>query len=316
MLLAVGVNAGAQQLKEKVPLIGFVTTGSKEANRPVIEPLRQNLRELGYVEGKTISLEYRFADGQLQRLPALIEELSQLKIDILLANSGTVARAAKKSNVTIPIIVMNMGSLTGLADSLARPGGNVTGLTHISIELLGKRLELLKEAVPKITRFGFLDDTNTLGYRAVEKDTMAAVKTLGIQLRVLPIKESFDTQLNSAFETMVKERIGAFSTEATPLISFYRKQIIALAEKNRLPAIYSDDRWPNAGGLMSYGANRIDTVRRIAAYIDKILKDRKPADLPIEQPMKFDFVVNLKTAKQLGLEIPQWTLMKADRVIK
>jgi len=315
------VSAGlveAQQPSGKIPRLGFLGTTSRPsatAPSPAIEALQQGLRDLGYVEGKNIHIEYRFAEGNTERLPELFEELQRLKIDLLITTSATVARVARKANDKIPIVVANMGSLAGLVDSLARPGGNVTGLTHISIELLGKRLGLLKEAVPKVSRVAFLDDSISDGYKNVAKDTQRTATALGVDLRRLEIIRS-NPSLDSVFQTMAKERIGAFLIEATPRVNSRRKQILALAEKHRLPAIHSDDTWTNDGGLMSYGANRVEPYRRITVFIDKILKGAKPADLPVEQPTKFEFVVNLKAAKQIGVTIPPEVLARADRLIK
>jgi putative ABC transport system substrate-binding protein len=317
MLLALSFRTEAQQPAGKVPRIGFLTTGSAADPRIArsLDTLRQGLRDLGYVEGKTINIEYRYAEGRSERLEESVEELVRLKVDILVASSATVARAAKKSNVTIPIVVANMGDLKGLVDSLARPGGNVTGLTHISIELLGKRLELLKEVLPKVSRFVFLDDVTTEGYKRVAKETQDAAKALGVQLQVVEVKAP-NSDIDAIFQTMVKERIGAFITESTPRISFHRKKILALAEQNRLPAMHSEEQWVTSGGLMSYGANRSEPYRRIAVFVDRILKGAKPADLPVEQPTKFEFVINLKTAKALNLTIPQSVLFRADKVIR
>jgi putative ABC transport system substrate-binding protein len=208
-----------------------------------------------------------------------------------------------------------MGRLSGLVDSLAQPGGNVTGLTHISIELLGKRLELLKDALPKVSRFVFLDDAITKGYQRVAKETQGAAKALGVQLQVIDVKAT-NSHIESVFQTMVKERIGGFIIEATPSINLQRKKILELAEQNHLPAMHSEEEWVNAGGLMSYGANRADLFRRAAVYVDKILKGAKPGDLPVEQPTKFELAINLKTAKALNLTIPQSVLFRADKVIK
>jgi len=317
MLLALSVSAEAQQPTGNVPRIGFLTTASASDPQTTLrlDAFRQGLRDLGYVEGKTVNIDYRYADGKPERLPQLAEELIHLKINILLASNATVARAAKKSNVTIPIVAANMGELSGLVDSLARPGGNVTGLTHISIELLGKRLELLKEALPKVSRFVFLDDANSKGYQRVAKETQGAAKALGVQLQVVEVKAA-NSDIEGVFQTMVEERIGAFIVESTPRILFQRKKILRLAEQNRLPAMHSREEWVNAGGLMSYGANRNDPYRRVATYVDKILKGSKPADLPVEQPTKFEFIINLKAAKQIGLTIPPNVLVRADKVIK
>src|ERR1043166_9370193 len=208
-----------------------------------------------------------------------------------------------------------MGRLSGLVDSLAQPGGNVTGLTHISIELLGKRLELLKEALPKVSRFMFLDDAITKGYQRVAKETQGAAKALGVQLQVVEVKAN-NSDIEDVFQTMVKERIGAFIVESTPRILFQRRKILALAEQNRLPAMHSEEEWVNTGGLMSYGANRNDPYRRAATYVDKILKGANPADPPLEQPTKFDFIINPRAAKQIGLTIPPNVLARADKVIR
>ena len=317
-LILAMASFGDAQPAGKVPRLGFLATGSRPGAttpRPAIEALRQGLRDLGHVEGKNIYIEYRFAEGKNERLSELLEELIRLKIDVLIVSNATVARVAKKANATIPIVAANMGRLDGLVDSLAHPGGNVTGLTHISIELLGKRLGLLKEAVPKVSRFAFLDDSVSGGYKNVAKETERTATALGVQLQRLEVIRS-NLGLDSVFQTMAKERIGAFMIEATPSVSFHRKQILALAEKHRLPAIHSDDSWPNDGGLMSYGANRVEPYRRIAVYVDKILKGAKPAELPVEQPTKFEFVINLKAAKQIGLTIPPNVLVRADRVIR
>jgi putative tryptophan/tyrosine transport system substrate-binding protein len=317
LLSAVSASAQAQQPAKKVPRIGFLTNGS--ASDPLIalrlDAFRQGLRELGYVEGKNITIDYRYAEGRSERLAELAEELVRLKVDILFAANATVARAAKKSNVTIPIVAANMGDLKGLVDSLARPGGNVTGLTHISIELLGKRLELLQEVLPKVSRFVFIDDVTTEGYKRVAKETQDAAKALGVQLQVVAVKAP-NSDIEDVFQTMVKERTGAFITESTPRISFHRKKILALAEQNRLPAMHSEEEWVTSGGLMSYGANRSEPYRRIAVFVDRILKGAKPGDLPVEQPIKFEFIINLKAAKQIGLTIPPNVLVRADKVIR
>ena len=317
LLLALSHPAEAQQPAGKIPRIGFLTNGSASdpLNALRLDAFRQGLRDLGYVEGKTINIEYRYAEGRSERLVESIEELVRLKVDILVASSATVARAAKKSNVTIPIVGANMGDLKGLVDSLARPGGNVTGLTHISIELLGKRLELLKEVLPKVSRFVYLDDPTSMGYKRVAEETQSVAKALGVQLQAVEVKVP-NSDIEGVFQTMVKERIGAFITEATPRISLDRKKILALAEQNRLPAMHSEEEWVTSGGLMSYGANRSEPYRRIAVFVDRILKGAKPADLPVEQPTKFEFVINLKTAKALNLTIPQSVLFRADKVIR
>src|SRR5262245_57622862 len=263
LLVATAFFAEAQQPATKVPRIGFLafSSTSDPLNAPRLDAFRQGLRELGYAEGKNINIEYRYADGRSERVAELVDELLRLKVDILFAANATVARAVKKSNITIPIVVANMGDLTGLVDSLARPGGNVTGLTHISIELLGKRLELLKEVLPKVSRFVFFDDATTLGYKRVAEETQDAAKALRVQLQVVEVNAP-NSDIEGLFQTMIKERIGAFITESTPRISFHRKKILALAEQNRLPAMHSEEEWVTSGGLMSYGANRNEPYRR------------------------------------------------------
>ena len=318
MLLALSFRADAQQ-PGKVPRIGFLTTGSASdpRNAASMDTLRQALRDLGYVEGKNINFEYRYTEGKFEQLPSLAEELVRLKVDTLFATDSAAARAAKKSTTTIPIVFTTGGSpiAVGLVASLARPGGNVTGLTNYSPELLGKRLGLLKEVVPKVSRFAFLYDTDSAGVRPMFKDAQLTAKTLDVQFQIVEVK-SQNPDFEGAFRVMVKERIGALITEASPPISIHLKRVLRLVEQNRFPAMHSVQEWANAGGLMSYGANRNEPYRRIAVYVDKILKGAKPADLPVEQPTKFEFVINLKTAKALNLTIPQSVLYRADKVIK
>jgi putative ABC transport system substrate-binding protein len=224
---------------------------------------------------------------------------------------------AKKANVTIPIVAANIADLTGLVDSLARPGGNVTGLTSISAELLGKRLGLLKEVVPKVSRFAFLHDASgpASASAVAFKDAQATAKFLAIKLQLVEVKAQ-NPDFEGAFRLMVKDRIGALVTSPAPPIAFHRKRILELTEKNRIPAIHPDQQWANAGGMMSYGANTLDQYRRAAVYVDKILKGRTPADLPVEQPMKFEFVINLQAAKKIGVTVPQSVLFRADKVIQ
>ena len=255
--------------------------------------------------------------GNLGRLQELAEELIRLKVDILLAMDTNAARVAKKSTATIPVVFTTGGSpiTNGLVASLARPGGNVTGVTTNSPELVGKRLELLKEAVPKVSRFAFLGDADSASTNAIFNEARGAAKVLGIEFLSVAVKGP-NPDIEGAFRTMIKERLGAFVTEAPPLISFRREMILKLAAQYRIPAIYTDQEWVNAGGLMSYGANRVEPYRRVTVYVDKILKGAKPADLPVEQPTKFEFVINLKTAKALNLTIPQSVLFRADKVIK
>jgi putative tryptophan/tyrosine transport system substrate-binding protein len=318
MLLAVAVIAEAQQPK-KVPRIGFLDSGSASDPRNIrgLDAFRQGIRELGYVEGKNINIDYRYTERKLERLPELAQELVRLRVDILVANNTTAAQVAEKSITTIPVVFTTGANpvTSGLVASLARPGGNVTGVTTNSPELVGKRLGLLKEAVPKVSHFAFLMPADTSTIRAMFDDAQATAKTLGVKFQAVEVKAP-NPDFEGAFRYMVKERIGGLVTEGPPLISSNRERILQLAEQHRLPAIHTEQEWVNDGGLMSYGANRVEPYRRVAVYVDKILKGAKPADLPIEQPTKFELVINLKTAKQIGLTIPQSLLYRADKVIK
>ena len=317
LLLALSHPAEAQQPAGKVPRIGYLATASGATELPYIEAFRLGLRELGYVEGKNINIEYRYAEGKFERLPELAEELIRLKVEILVVPSATAAQAAKKSNVTIPIVMTRAGDpfSRGLVASLARPGGNVTGLYQYSPELLGKRLELLKEVVPKVSRFAFLNGTDASAAKSRFEETQVAAKALGVKFQYVEVKTQ-NPDIEGAFRVIVNERIGAVVTEATPLFSAHRKKILELVEQNHIPAMHSEQEWANAGGLMSYGSNRVDLSRRAATYVDKILKGAKPAELPVEQPMKFELVINLKAAKQIGLTIPPNVLARADKVIR
>jgi len=314
LLLALCFPSEAQQPK-KVPRIGYLSSGS--TNPDFREAFWQGLRDLGYVEGKNIVIEYRSAEGKFDRLPELTAELIGLKVDVLLATNSTAARGARKVNTTIPIVVANAGDPigTGLVVSLARPGGNVTGLTNYSPELLGKRLELLREVVPKVSRFCFLNVADSAISSVILKDAEVAAQALGVKLQSIEVRNS-NPDFEGAFRVMVKERIGAVITSPSPLIFFHRKRVSDLLEQNRIPAVHPYSQFADNGGLMSYGPNIPDLYRRAATYVDKILKGRKPADLPVEQPMKFELIINLKAAKQIGLTIPDSVLFRADKVIK
>jgi putative ABC transport system substrate-binding protein len=314
-----GAVAEAQPPAGKIWRIGYLHDSS--ASDPVtvlrVDAFRQGIRDLGYVEGKNINIEYRYAEGRSERLPELVKELVGLKVDILVVSLASIARVAKKANVTIPIVAVDISDLTGLVDSLARPGGNVTGLTSINAELLGKRLGLLKEVVPKVSRFAFLHDLSNeqSPSGAAFKDAQATAKVLRVKFQLVGVKAP-NLDIEGAFRLMVKERIGALVTSPAPLMRFHRKRILQLTEQNRIPAIHPEQQWANAGGLMSYGANTLDQYRRVAVYVDKILKGRTPADLPVEQPMKFEFVINLQAAKKIGVTVPQSVLFRADKVIQ
>jgi putative tryptophan/tyrosine transport system substrate-binding protein len=320
LFLALSVRVEAQQQPAKVPRIGFLTIGSAADPQTTLrlDAFRRGLLDLGYVEGKNINIEYRYAEGISERLSALVEELVRLKVDLLVVGSMTVARAARKVTATIPIVVASAGDPigSGLVASLARPGDTVTGLYQFSPELFGKRLELLKEVVPKVSRFAFLNGADGTAARSEFEDQgKVAAKTLAVQILSVEVKAP-NPDLEGAFRVMAKERIGALITSSSPTTTFHRKRILALVDQNRIPAMHPEQDWANSGGLMSYGANIVDLYRRAAVYVDKILKGAKAGDLPVEQPTKFEFVINLKAAKVLKLTIPQSVLYRADKVIK
>jgi putative ABC transport system substrate-binding protein len=313
MLLAPCSAVQAQQ-PTKIHRIGFLDEGSISLRAHLWYALRQQLRELGYLEGQNIAFESRAAEGKVERLPELAAELVRLKVTIIVTAGNRTALAAKKATSTIPIVMATGNDPVGLGliASLSRPGGNVTGITTVAIELGGKRLELLQEVVPRLSRVAVLRDTR--GVAASVTETHVAAQALGLQLQILEVGGPKD--FDSAFLAMAKERSGALLVISTPMLFNERKRIVDLAAKHRLPAVYHWKEYVEAGGLMSYGTDLADGFRRAATYVDKILKGAKPADLPVEQPMKFEFVVNLKTAKQIGLTIPPNVLVRADRVIK
>lgn len=319
LILFVCFPSAAQQ-SSKLPRIGFLTYDSASATALRLEAFRQGLRELGYVEGKNIIVEQRYAEGKFERLTELAEDLARLNVDIFVVPNDATARAVKKTTPAVPIVMTSSGNPigTGVIASLPRPGGNVTGLTSNSPELLGKRLELLKEVVPNVSRVAFLNDsireTSGASKAAFEKAQLPA-KILGVQLQSIGVKAA-NPDFERAFQVMTKERIGALITSPGPVLGVHRKKILELAERNRIPAIHPTEEWVSSGGLMSYSANGMDLIRRAAIYVDKILKGAKPGDLPVEQPTKFDLLINLKAAKQIGITIPPHVLARADRVIK
>ena len=317
VLLAVAVIAEAQQPK-KVPRIGYLSgTGNASNPGPYVEALRQGLRELGYVEGKNFVIEYRGAEGKPDRMPSLITELVQLKVDVLVVPIISAIRAAKQATKTIPIVmVTNVDPVaTGIVDSLAHPGGNITGLATLQRDLSGKRLELLSEVVSRLSRVGLLRDADAPSAAIGFKEYEAAARHLKIRLQSLEVRGP-NPDVEGAFHAAVKEHANAIITiSSSPLIR-NSKRIAGLAIKNRLPSMYEGSAWVEAGGLMAYSANDLELYRRAATYVDKLLKGGKPADLPVEQPTKFEFAVNLKTAKALNLTIPQSVLYRADKVIK
>jgi ABC-type uncharacterized transport system substrate-binding protein len=315
--LGAGPVAQAQQAK-KIPRIGYVS-GSGDPNTPsrLDEGFQQGLRDLGYIAGKNILVEYRFAEGNLDRLPGLVAELVQLKVDVLFVANLPAIRAAKEATKTIPIVMVTPVDpvATGLVDSLARPGGNLTGLTTLGRELSGKRLELLKEAVPGASRVGVLWDSNAPGPVLGFKEYEAAARALKIPLQSLEVRGP-KPDLESAFQAAAKSRTTAIITITNPVFGRYQKQIADLAIKNRKPSMCETSAYVEAGCLMSYATNNAESYYRAAVFVDKILKGRNPADLPVEQPMKFEFVVNLKTAKQIGVTIEPNVLVRANRVIR
>jgi putative ABC transport system substrate-binding protein len=315
MLLTLSFPAEAQQPK-KVPRIGFLSANSPSSTKETVEGFRRGLRELGYVEGKTITVEYRYAEGKLDRLPDLAAELVRLKVDVIFTAGTLATMALKGATTTIPIVITGGTDpvATGVVASLARPGGNITGVTVMNAELAGKRLELLKETSPKVSRVAVLWNSTNSGTAVVFNQTKAATQELHLQLQSLDVESVND--LENAFKAATGSSANALVLLAGAPINDSLKQIADFAMKNRLPSIYDRSGFVEAGGLMSYGTNTADTSRRAVTYVDKILKGAKPADLPIEQPMKFELVINLKTAKQIRLAIPQSVLFRADKVIK
>ncbi|MBM2806335.1 MAG: transporter substrate-binding protein [Deltaproteobacteria bacterium] len=310
-----GAVAQAQQ-PNKVIRIGFLG-GASLANLSVrIKAFMQGLRELGYIEGKNIVIEYRWAEGKLDRLPALAAELVSLKVDVIVTAGGTSTRAAKEATSTIPIVMFqdNDPVGNGFVASLARPGGNITGLATLAPELSGKRMELLKEVVPRLSRVAVFGTSNNPGNAQSLKETELAANAFKVKLQYLDVLDAKD--IKTAFRAASKGRAEAILVLVSNALNLHRTEVVELAAKNRLPATYPFSEFVEVGGLMSYGVNFVDLFRRAATYVDKILKGRTPADLPVEQPMKFEFIVNLKAAKQIGLTIPPNVLVRATRVIR
>jgi putative tryptophan/tyrosine transport system substrate-binding protein len=314
-LLTAPLTSTAQQAA-KVPRLGLLIPGSSSAFAPRIEAFRHGLRDLGYVEGRNITIEYRFAEGQDDRLPELVAELIRLQVDIMVTDGEPAILAAQHATTTIPIVMAVSSDPVGIGyvASLARPGGNITGLSFMLTEVSGKRLELLQEAVPKLSHVAVLWNpavpSSTLGF----KETQTAAHALGLPLQSLEVRgpDEFD----QAFAAMTREHADALVVLSNPLFFGHRRQLAELAVKHRLPAIFLFREYVEAGGLMAYGANLNAMYRRAAYYVDRILKGTKPADLPVEQPMKFELVINLKTAQTLGITIPATLLFQADEVIR
>jgi putative tryptophan/tyrosine transport system substrate-binding protein len=316
MLLAVGVTAQAQQPKE-VFRIGYLSGSPPSAIAEWIETFRQGLRELGYMEGKNIIIEWRSGEGKRDRLPALAAELVRLKVDLIVTAGPLVTRAAKEATSTIPIVMAQdpdpVGN--GFVASLARPGGNITGLSRLAPELSGKQLELLKEIVPKLSRVAVFGTSTRPGNAQTLREVELAAGAFGVKLQYLDILSPKD--IETAFQAAVRERAdGALWFVTGSIGNPHRKKVADLAVSSRLPVIYFEREDVEAGALMFYGVNIVDLHRRAATYVDKILKGAKPAELPVEQPTKFELVINLKAAKQIGLTIPPNVLARADKVIK
>jgi putative ABC transport system substrate-binding protein len=310
------VSIAQAQEPPNPPRIAYLTASALSTMSARIEAFRQGLRELGYVEGKNIVIEWRSTEDKPDRLPALATELLSLKVDVIVTGGPSATRAAKGATSTIPIVMSTDPDpvANGFVASLARPGGNITGLATLAPELSGKRLELLKETVPKLSRVAVFGTSTTPGNAQNIKETELAARAFGLQLQSLDVRAPKD--METAFRAAGKARADSIIVLSGPMVNSHRSQIVDLAVKSRLPAIYPWPEYVEDGGLMSYGPSLTDLNRRAATYVDKILKGRKPADLPVEQPIKFEFIVNLKAAKQIGLTIPPNVLVRADRVIR
>jgi putative tryptophan/tyrosine transport system substrate-binding protein len=315
LLFALCVPVQAQQ-PAKIPKIGFLSSGTASFSTFRNDVFQQQLRELGYVEGKNIAFESRYGEDNFDRLPSLADELVRLKVDVLVTNSTPAALAAKNATRTIPIVFLGVSDpvTVGLVDSLARPGGNVSGFSNIAPVLAGKRLELLKETVPKLSRVAVLWDPKAPGSTQQWKESQLPARELGLHLYSMEVSST--DKYEDAFKEATKARSAAIAVTQNPLATSNRKRVTELAIRNRLPAIYPRKEFVETGGLMSYGPDVAEPQRRAAILVDKILKGAKPADLPVEQPTKFELMINLKTAKALGLTIPPVVLMRAEKVIK
>jgi len=315
LLLTTATLSEAQQ-PTKVPRIGYLAGASISSLAARIEAFRLGLRELGYVEGKNIVIEWRSAEGNLDRISELAAELVRIKLDVIVSPGPTVTRPLKEATSTIPIVMASdtdpVGS--GFIANLARPGGNITGLASLAPEVGGKQLELLKEISPKISRVAVIGNSSNPGDAQALRETVLAAGSFEVYLRYLDVLDPKD--IETAFRVAAKGRADALMVLGNPILNAHRKQIVDLAVKQRLPATYTRPEFIEAGGLMYYGTNYNDLFRRAATYVDKILKGAKPADLPVEQPKKFEFIVNLKAAKEIGLTIPPGVLARADKVIK
>jgi putative tryptophan/tyrosine transport system substrate-binding protein len=315
LFLAAGMFAQAQQPR-KIPRLGFLSAVSASGSETSLEAFRQGLREFGYIEGKTIIIDYRWGEGKLDRIPELATELVNLRVDIIVTVGMPSVLAAKQATNTIPIVTANADNLVeaGVVASLARPGGNVTGSTRVDADFSGKRVELLKETFPKLSRLAVLSHGALGGDQEELQDTQAAARTLGVEIQSLRVQEP--KQFSGAYAEMIKRRADALIFFTSAFTALHRRELVELAMKNRLPTMCAGAAWNDVGCLISYGPNVTELYRRAAVFVDKILKGTKPADIPVEQPTKFEFIVNLKTAKQLGLTIPPNVLARADKVMR
>jgi putative tryptophan/tyrosine transport system substrate-binding protein len=318
VLLLTSFNLAEAQQPKKVPRLGYLSQLDLASESTRSEPIRLALRELGYIEGQNIAIEYRYAEGKLDRLRGLAAELVRLKVDVIVTGGDIPVQAAKNATKTIPIVMSGRGIdpvEAGFVESLARPGGNITGITNLAAELGGKRLELLKEAVPKIARVAvFYDPTTPINVREVKEVLPITAGALRLTLHPWEVRAADDFE--KVFAALNEERPDGLYVPGSRLMNANQKRTIGFALKSRLPSVYSTREYVDAGGLMSYGADLADSSRRVAYYVDKILKGAKPAELPVEQPKKFELLINLKTAKQIGLTIPQSLLYRANKVIK
>jgi putative ABC transport system substrate-binding protein len=315
--------AEAQQTAKTMPRIGFISsTGapgspSPQVDAPLFDAFRLGLRDLGYVEGKNILIERRYAEGRLDRMPALVNELVQQKVDVIVAVNNVVIRAAKEATKTIPIVMISSVDpvAAGYVESFAHPGGNITGLANLGRDLSAKRVELLKEVLPRMTRVAILWDADGPGPAIAFKEYEAAARAFKLEIRSLEVRRP-NPDFAGAFQAAKTARVEALIVVGNALMTQHAKQVFALATKNRLPSMAEEGRYVDAGGLMSYGANLADLYRRAAEYVVEILKGAKPGDLQVKLPEKFEIIVNLKTAQQIGFVIPQHVLVQADKVIK
>ena len=311
--LAVPLAAEAQKAT-KIPRIGVLLSNSQASHSTDIEGFRLGLRDRGYAEGRNIALEYRYGDGKLDRLPRLAAELVGLDVDLIVTSGTPPTRAAQRATTTVPIVMTLVSNpiRAGFVAGLAKPGGNITGMTSITAELSAKRLELLKDALPAVSRVAVLLDPEVIG---TLQDTRVGAEALGVKLLPLEVRGP-NPDFEGAFRTATRERVGALLVASGPTTELHRKRIVDLAAKSRLPSMYGSSEFVKLGGLMCYAPNYPDLFRQAATYVDKILKGAKPADLPVQEPTKFDLVINLKTAKALGLTIPPSLLARADQVIE